>query len=179
MNMSCPVSQESGCLELPSQHFRVTNRIKFYNVIKVHHLKTESNPEANGSTQNRDPPKFLASLGKEHGDVKLAQRCGTIAADEKRHEIAYSKIVEKLFEIDPDETMLALAAVAQRLGVYTAKDYADIVEFLIGRWNVDKVRDISGEGRRAQEFVCELAMRIRRGEKKEMVLLRFPSVEEK
>eukprot|EP01018_Ginkgo_biloba_P001119 Gb_22819 [translate_table: standard] len=31
----------------------------------------------------------------------------TIAADEKRHETAYAKIVEKLFEIDPDCTVLA------------------------------------------------------------------------
>nr|GFB37791.1 stearoyl-ACP desaturase-like protein 3 [Tanacetum cinerariifolium] len=83
--------------------------------------------------------------------------------DEKRHETAYTKIVEKLFEIDPDGTVLAFAdmmrkkismpahlmydgrddnlfehfsAVAQSLGVYTAKDHADILEFLVGRWKV-------------------------------------------
>nr|GEX79795.1 ABC transporter B family member 25 [Tanacetum cinerariifolium] len=33
------------------------------------------------------------------------------------------------------------SAVAQRLGVYTAKDYADILEFLVGRW---KVSDLTG-----------------------------------
>ena len=46
-------------------------------------------------------------FAKGYGDLKLAQICRSIAADEKRHETAYSKIVEKLFEIDPDTTMVA------------------------------------------------------------------------
>ncbi|KAL5783774.1 hypothetical protein ACOSP7_008803 [Xanthoceras sorbifolium] len=133
-----------------------------------------------------------AKLAKNHGDLKLAQICGTIAADEKRHETAYTKVVEKLFEIDPDETIQALAAtmrkkikmpaqfmydgqddnlfkhfsaVTQRLGVYTANDYADILEFLVGRWGVEKLSSgLSGEGRRAQDFVCGLPLRIRKFE---------------
>ncbi|CAI9090803.1 OLC1v1025658C2 [Oldenlandia corymbosa var. corymbosa] len=134
-----------------------------------------------------------ARLAKEHGDMKLAQICGTIAADEKRHETAYSKIIEKLFEIDPDGTVLALAdmmrkkismpahlmydgrdenlfehfsAVAQRLGVYTARDYADILEFLVGRWNVEKLTGLSGEGRKAQDYVCGLPARFRKLEER-------------
>ncbi|CAL9193549.1 stearoyl-[acyl-carrier-protein] 9-desaturase, chloroplastic-like [Musa acuminata AAA Group] len=134
-----------------------------------------------------------ARHAKEYGDLKLAQICGTIAADEKRHEIAYTKIVEKLFEIDPDGTMLAFAdmmkkkismpahlmydgrddnlfehfsAVAQRLGVYTAKDYADILEFLVVRWNLEKLSVLSGEASQAQDFVCTLAPRIRRLEER-------------
>ncbi|CAA6660345.1 unnamed protein product [Spirodela intermedia] len=110
-----------------------------------------------------------ARLAKDSGDPVLARICGTIAADEKRHETAYAKIVEKLLEVDPVETMLAIedmmrkkitmpahlmrdgrdprlfdhfSAVAQRLGVYTSRDYADIVEFL--------------------EFVCGLPQRIRK-----------------
>ena len=125
--------------------------------------------------------------------MKLAQICGIIASDEKRHETAYTKIVEKLFEIDPDGTILALSdmmrkkismpahlmydgrddnlfehfsSVAQRLGVYTARDYADILEFLVGRWNVEKLMGLSGEGRRAQDFVCGLSSRIRRLEER-------------
>ncbi|KAK4480206.1 hypothetical protein RD792_013268 [Penstemon davidsonii] len=134
-----------------------------------------------------------ARLAKEHGDLKLAQICGIIAADEKRHETAYTKIVEKLFEIDPDGTVLGLAdmmrkkismpahlmydgsddnlfehfsSVAQRLGVYTAKDYADILEFLVARWEVDKLTGLSGEGRKAQDYVCGLPPRIRRLEER-------------
>ncbi|CAL5417107.1 unnamed protein product [Camellia sinensis] len=134
-----------------------------------------------------------ARLAKEHGDIKLAQICGTIASDEKRHETAYTKIVEKLFEIDPDGTVLALAdmmkkkismpahlmydgrddnlfehfsSVAQRLGVYTAKDYADILEFLVGRWQVEELTGLSAEGRKAQDYVCGLPPRIRKLEER-------------
>ncbi|VFQ95556.1 unnamed protein product [Cuscuta campestris] len=134
-----------------------------------------------------------ARQAKEHGDMKLAQICGIIAADEKRHETAYTKIVEKLFEVDPNHTILALAdmmkkkismpahlmydgeeknlfdhfsAVAQRLGVYTAKDYADILEFLVGRWEVEKITGLSSEGCKAQDYVCGLAPRIRKLEER-------------
>ncbi|XP_050374282.1 stearoyl-[acyl-carrier-protein] 9-desaturase, chloroplastic [Argentina anserina] len=134
-----------------------------------------------------------ARHAKEYGDLKLAQICGTIASDEKRHETAYTKIVEKLFEIDPDGTITSFAdmmkkkiampahlmydgrddklfdhfsAVAQRLGVYTAKDYADILEFLVGRWKVQDLTGLSGEGRKAQEYLCGLAPRIRRLEER-------------
>lgn len=134
-----------------------------------------------------------ARHAKDHGDLKLAQICGTIAADEKRHETAYTKIVEKLFEIDPDGTVLAFAdmmrkkismpahlmydgrddnlfdhfsAVAQRLGVYTAKDYADILEHLVKRWKVEDLTGLSGEGHKAQDYVCKLPQRIRRLEER-------------
>ncbi|XP_022131679.1 acyl-[acyl-carrier-protein] desaturase, chloroplastic [Momordica charantia] len=134
-----------------------------------------------------------ARQAKQHGDIKLAQICGTIAADEKRHETAYTKIVEKLFEIDPEGTVIAFedmmrkkvsmpahlmydgrddnlfdhfSAVAQRLGVYTAKDYADILEFLVGRWKVEKLTGLSAEGQKAQDYVCGLPARIRRLEER-------------
>lgn len=130
-----------------------------------------------------------ARLAKEGGDPVLARMCGTIAADERRHENAYAKIVGKLLEVDPTSAMVAIAdmmrkkitmpahlmydgqdpklfehfsAVAQRLGVYTADDYADILEFLVGRWRLEKLEGLTAEGRRAQDFVCGLAPRIRR-----------------
>lgn len=130
-----------------------------------------------------------ARLAKDSGDPVLARICGTIAADEKRHETAYAKIVEKLLEVDPAGAMLAIedmmrkkitmpahlmsdgrdprlfdhfSAVAQRLGVYTSRDYADIVEFLVGRWGLETLEGLDGPGRRAQEFVCGLPQRIRK-----------------
>ncbi|KAG8065665.1 hypothetical protein GUJ93_ZPchr0004g39833 [Zizania palustris] len=48
-----------------------------------------------------------ARHAKEYEDLNLAQICGTIATDEKRHDTAYPKIVEKLFEIDPNYPVLA------------------------------------------------------------------------
>ncbi|XP_028547384.1 acyl-[acyl-carrier-protein] desaturase, chloroplastic-like [Dendrobium catenatum] len=58
------------------------------------------------------------------------------------------------------------SAVAQRLGVYTAKDYADITEFLVGRWKVESLVGLSDEGRKAQDFVCRLAPRYRKLEER-------------
>ncbi|KAK4433741.1 Stearoyl-[acyl-carrier-protein] 9-desaturase 6, chloroplastic [Sesamum alatum] len=130
-----------------------------------------------------------ARLAKDGGDPVLARICGTIAADEKRHETAYARIVEKLLEVDPNGAMIAIgdmmrkkitmpahlmydgqdphlfehfSAVAQRMGVYTAEDYAGILEFLIGRWRLEKLDGLRGDGRHAQEFVCGLPQRIRK-----------------
>ncbi|MCD7452088.1 Desa1p [Datura stramonium] len=131
----------------------------------------------------------MARLAKEAGDPVLARICGTIAADEKRHENAYTKIIEKLLEVDPNTTMLAIAnmiknriimpmqlmydgqdsnlyehfaAVSQRLGVYTFSDYADIVEFFITRWKLEKLEGLTGEARRAQDFVCRIPLMVRK-----------------
>lgn len=46
---------------------------------------------------------------KTAGDPVLAKICGTIAADEARHEKAYCKIVDKFFELDVDNAMLGYA----------------------------------------------------------------------
>ncbi|KAK6939989.1 Fatty acid desaturase, type 2 [Dillenia turbinata] len=130
-----------------------------------------------------------ARLAKESGDPVLAKICGSIASDERRHEKAYSLIVEKLLEVDANGAILGIAdmmrkkiimpahlmadgidpllfqhfsAVAQRIGVYTASDYADILEFLVGRWRLEKMEGLNGEGRKAQDFVCGLSPRIRK-----------------
>uniref|UniRef100_A0A7N0TTF1 Acyl-[acyl-carrier-protein] desaturase n=1 Tax=Kalanchoe fedtschenkoi TaxID=63787 RepID=A0A7N0TTF1_KALFE len=161
--------------------------------------KTENNPYLGFIyTSFQERATFIshgntARLAKDKGDLKLAHICGSIAADEKRHETAYTKIVEKLFEIDPDGTIVALedmmrkkitmpahlmfdgtdenlfehySSVAQRLGVYTAKDYADILEFLVSRWNVEKLTGLSGEGNKALDYVCRLPARIRKLEER-------------
>ncbi|KAM6584940.1 hypothetical protein CsatB_011942 [Cannabis sativa] len=77
--------------------------------------RTENNPYLGFiCTQFQERATFIshgntARLAKEHGDLKLAQICGTIATHEKRHETTYTKIVEKLFEIDHVGTVLAFA----------------------------------------------------------------------
>ncbi|CAM8891917.1 unnamed protein product [Rhodiola kirilowii] len=161
--------------------------------------KTENNPYLGFIyTSFQERATFIshgntARLAKDKGDLKLAQICGIIAADEKRHETAYTKIVEKLFELDPNGTIIALedmmrkkitmpahlmfdgkdenlfenySSVAQRIGVYTAKDYADILEFLVNRWNLEKLTGLSGEGNKALNYVCRLPERIRKLEER-------------
>ncbi|KAB2062488.1 hypothetical protein ERO13_A10G144400v2 [Gossypium hirsutum] len=161
--------------------------------------KSENNPYLGAIyTSFQERATFIshgntAKLAKEYGDTELAKICGFIAADEKRHETAYTKLTDKLFEVDPDETVRAFAnmmrkkitmpaylmydgqdenlfdhfsAVAQRLGVYTASDYANIVEFLVDRWNVKELTGLSADGRKAQDFVCNLAPKIRKLEER-------------
>ena len=127
-----------------------------------------------------------------HGDACLAKLCGVIAADERRHEAAYTRAAARAFEDDQDGMVRALAAVmrakitmpgelmddgrderlfdhfsavAQRSGVYTAADYADMVEHFVRRWKVAELgAGLSGEGRRAQDYVCGLPRKIRRME---------------
>ncbi|GAB4825473.1 Stearoyl-[acyl-carrier-protein] 9-desaturase 7, chloroplastic [Ancistrocladus abbreviatus] len=67
-----------------------------------------------------------------------------------------------MYDGQDDNLFEHFSAVAQRLGIYTAKDYADILEFLVGRWQVEKLTGLSAEGRKAQEYVCTLPPRIRR-----------------
>ncbi|KAM7464888.1 hypothetical protein LguiB_012450 [Lonicera macranthoides] len=54
-----------------------------------------------------------SKLAKKCGDKNLAQ-CGIIASDEKRHEVAYTKVVAKLFEIDPNDTIIAFSNIMKK-----------------------------------------------------------------
>ena len=129
----------------------------------------------------------------QQGDTKLAQICGIIASDEKRHESAYTKIAGKLFELDPNGMLVAFAYlmrrkvnmpgslmydgyddhlfqhfsdVASRIGVYTASEYRQILEHLVAKWNVGKLTGLSCEGREAQDYICKLSHRISRLEER-------------
>ncbi|XP_006356735.1 stearoyl-[acyl-carrier-protein] 9-desaturase 6, chloroplastic-like [Solanum tuberosum] len=131
----------------------------------------------------------MARLAIKGGDPMLARICGTIAADEKRHEHVYTRIVEKLLEVDPNATMLAIAhmmkkkiimpmhliydgqdpnifehfsAIGERQGIYTSRHYAEILEFFITRWKLEKLEGLIGEARRAQDYVCGLPPRVRK-----------------
>ncbi|XP_031260716.1 stearoyl-[acyl-carrier-protein] 9-desaturase, chloroplastic-like [Pistacia vera] len=134
-----------------------------------------------------------AKLALQHGDSKLAQICGTIASNEKHHETAYSRIVGKLFELDPTEAMVAFADmlkirmimpgdsmyngrdehlfdhvlnVLMRIGVYTITDYINVLEHFVGVWNVDKLEGLASEGKIAQDYVCGLPERLRKMEER-------------
>ncbi|XP_059655219.1 stearoyl-[acyl-carrier-protein] 9-desaturase, chloroplastic-like [Cornus florida] len=157
-------------------------------------IQTENNPYLGFIyTSFQERATFIshgdtARLAKQYGDTSLAEICVGLASDEKRHETVYTMIMEKLFEVDPDGSLVAFAdmmkkkiampahwiydgrdddlfrhfsAVAQRLGVYTTKDYGDTLECLVDRWNVEKISTgLSGEGRKAQDYVCGLAPKL-------------------
>lgn len=50
-----------------------------------------------------------ARIAREKGDDTLAKICGVIAADESRHEVAYTRTMDAIFKKDPNNAMLAFA----------------------------------------------------------------------
>lgn len=130
----------------------------------------------------------VATLAKRAGEGTLHTICGVIAGDEARHEKAYRLFMTRVFELDPAEAVLAFAAmmkrkitmpavmmydgveedlftkfsrVAQRTGVYTAGDYADIVDDLVRNWGIARLAGLSDLAAKAQDYLCGLADRYR------------------
>lgn len=128
----------------------------------------------------------VAILAARAGEPLLQNICGLIAGDEARHERAYKLFMQEIFRLDPAGAMIAFArmmkknitmpaklmddgrdpglfrhfsAVAQRIGVYTARDYAQIIEDLIRTWDVDHLAGLAGEAAEAQDYVCGLPAR--------------------
>lgn len=127
-------------------------------------------------------------LAESAGDTFLARMCRMIAGDEAKHEAFYSRMTSEVLDLDPAGAVLAFAAmldrqiampgrlmgdgrepdlfdrfaaVAQRTGVYTVHDYADIIEHLVGVWDIGG-RSVSGAAARAQEAICRAPSRYRR-----------------
>ena len=125
-------------------------------------------------------------LAKRAGEDHLHKICGMIAGDEARHEKAYKLFMTKIFERDPAKAVLAFAQmmkskiampamlmddgrdkkifskfslVAQKIGVYTTKDYAEIIEALVNEWKIEGLTGISGASAKAQEYLCGLSER--------------------
>jgi len=130
----------------------------------------------------------VATLAKRAGESRLQRICGMIAGDEARHEQAYKLFMNRIFEIDPHEAVRAFgtmmkrkimmpavlmrdaveenlyakfAHIAQRLGVYTARDYADIIDDLVHHWKIPALAGLSGHAAEAQDYLCGLAARYR------------------
>ncbi|MCC8425440.1 acyl-ACP desaturase [Mucilaginibacter sp. UR6-11] len=133
----------------------------------------------------------VASQAKKDGDNLLSKMCGVIASDEMRHAKAYKYFIEKIFEVDPNEAMLAFEDMmrkkivmpahflrevglkigqtfghftdaAQRLGIYTAVDYVDILKELITDWHIESIGDLSESGEKARDYIVALPNRLLR-----------------
>ncbi len=133
----------------------------------------------------------VASLSKQSGNTRLAKICGIIASDEARHANAYMDFFARIFKLDPSEAMLAFedmmrkkivmpahflresggaigdlfshfSDAAQRIGVYTTYDYIEILETLLERWHINKVKDLNGTAERARDYLMELPGRLKR-----------------
>lgn len=133
----------------------------------------------------------VAQFAKQQGDLPLAKMCGVIASDEARHAKAYKSFVSEIFTVDPSEMMLAFEDMmrkkivmpahylremgitigqtfghftdaAQRLGVYTAYDYTDILRGLIDDWKITEIGSLTDAGERARDYVLGLPARLDR-----------------
>jgi acyl-[acyl-carrier-protein] desaturase len=135
--------------------------------------------------------KRTGALAKDADNPALAKMCTVIASDELRHGKAYMAFVEKILELDPNEMMLAFedmmrkkivmpahylretggqissafvhfANAAQRLGVYTARDYITIMESLLKEWKIESIRGLDDKGERARDYLLKLPNRLTR-----------------
>jgi len=133
----------------------------------------------------------VASQAKKDGDTLLSKMCGVIAGDEARHAKAYKYFIEKIFEVDPSEAMIAFEDMmrkkivmpahflrevglkvgqtfghftdaAQRLGIYTAVDYVDILKELIEDWHIESTKDLNEAGEKARDYIMNLPARLLR-----------------
>ena len=133
----------------------------------------------------------VASQAKKDGDTLLSKMCGVIAGDEARHAKAYKYFIEKIFEVDPNEAMIAFEDMmrkkivmpahflrevglkvgqtfghftdaAQRLGIYTAIDYVDILKELIEDWHIESAKELNEDGEKARDYIMNLPNRLLR-----------------
>jgi len=131
----------------------------------------------------------VGRLAKENGDKNLQKICAKIAGDEARHEIAYQQFSQEILDRDP-EGLLAVfsdmmrgqivmpaelmtdgkdaalyenfSAVAQRLGVYTAIDYAEIIQHLVKRWDLENITGLKGDAEKDRDYLCKLPGRYKK-----------------
>ena len=122
----------------------------------------------------------VGKIAAAQGDENLGRICRRIAGDEARHETFYTRIVGQMIERDPEAGVLAFremlrgiiampgrlmddgrdpniydhfSSVAQRIGVYTARSYSQIIAHLLEVWGIPHL-SVSGKAARAQEYLC-------------------------
>ncbi|MFB0998427.1 MAG: acyl-ACP desaturase [Flavobacteriales bacterium] len=131
----------------------------------------------------------VSEIAKKHGNKQLAKMCKMVAGDEMRHHNAYSEFVDRIFKVDPSQMMLAFTDMmkkkitmpaiflresggkignafeefsntAQKIGVYTARDYVDILNKLIDTWEIDKITNLTDEAEKARDYLMKLPSRM-------------------
>lgn len=131
----------------------------------------------------------VASLAKKGGDHLLSKMCGFIAGDEARHAKAYKDFIYQILKVDANEVLIAFeymmrkkivmpahflrelgkkagetfthfADAAQRLEVYTAVDYVDILKELIRDWEIEQLKGLNDTGERARDYIVKLPDRL-------------------
>jgi len=128
----------------------------------------------------------VGKLARQYGDKNLNRICAKIAGDEGRHEKAYQAFVTEILKRDPNGLLevfgdmmrgsIVMPAelmtdgkdpdlyenfsnVAQRLEVYTALDYAEIIDHLVKQWDLENIDGLDSAGEKEREYLCKLPQR--------------------
>ncbi|ALM21282.1 fatty acid desaturase [Nonlabens sp. MIC269] len=133
----------------------------------------------------------VAKLAREYGNKALSKMCRVISGDEMRHHQAYCTFVDEIFKVDPSNMMIAFKDMmvnkivmpahflresgqgigqafedfsmsAQRIGVYTAQDYVDIMRKLIDKWDIPNIEGLNEEAEKARDYLMKLPARMER-----------------
>lgn len=131
----------------------------------------------------------VGNLAGAAGDSNLRKICAKIAGDEARHERAYQLFSQEILNRDPEGLIMTFgdmmrgqivmpaelmtdgvdsnlyenfSAVAQKLGVYTAIDYAEIIGHLVRRWDLENIEGLSAEAEKEREYICKLPTRYKK-----------------
>jgi len=158
------------------------------------------------SFQERATKISHANTGKkaeECGDKALGKICSLISADEARHEEAYKRFFATALDIDTSCAVNAFAAmmrqkvamparlmndgsgmdlfdrfavVAQRSGIYTTRDYAEVLQHLVDYWKIASLTGLTPEAAQNQEYLCGLAGDyLKKADRIEEVIARAPA----
>lgn len=135
--------------------------------------------------------KRVGKLAKQKGNGLLGKMCAIIAGDEMRHHLAYREFVKTILGEDPNGMLLAFADMmkkkivmpahflresggeissafelfsncAQRLGVYTAQDYVDILRKLNDYWDIGNLSALNEQAEKARDYLMKLPDRLQR-----------------
>jgi acyl-[acyl-carrier-protein] desaturase len=135
--------------------------------------------------------KRVGQMARKKGNILLGKMCGIIAGDEMRHHLAYREFVKTILGYDPNGMVIAFAEMmkkkivmpahflresggtigtafenfsncAQRLGVYTALDYIDILKKLNNYWEIGSLRSLNAEAEKARDYLMTLPDRLER-----------------
>jgi len=131
----------------------------------------------------------VGKLARQAGDLNLSRICAIIAGDEGRHEKAYQRFSQEILDRDPDGFLSVFADmmkgqivmpaelmtdgkdpdlyenfsnVAQRLEVYTAIDYAEIIGHLVRTWDLENLDGLSSDAERDRDYLVKLPDRYKK-----------------
>lgn len=128
-------------------------------------------------------------LAGQDGDSLLEDICKKIAGDEARHATFYSTMMKHIFDTDVNGALLSyqemmkrqiampaerlrdrqgnslfevFSKIAQKEGIYTAKDYVGLIEYFNKFWSIADRTPTTDEAKQGQEYLLGLPRRYAR-----------------